>query len=129
MKKNLLFFLLILFSVGMYAEEEYLYLPFRSFDVSVSSYLTEGDIQYSEENLSPESKLPWVPDGSNNGKNAKIVIKNCFSKEIYISSGYVKTGREDLYYKNARPKIIEIYLKEKKYLRYVSWKILQYLKK
>ncbi|MBQ1795812.1 MAG: hypothetical protein II110_09035 [Treponema sp.] len=112
--KKVLFLLFSFLNSFLFAETSYIYEPFNKGDVDVSSCLKDSGIEYSVENLSPLDDLPWVPDGGNNGKNSKITIRNCNTKEMYISIGYVKKGRGDLYYKNSRPKTVNIYFKDLK---------------
>ncbi|MCR5613821.1 NADase-type glycan-binding domain-containing protein [Treponema sp.] len=109
MKKMFLLFLLSLSSVCLYAEKGYSYLGFAGNEIKVSSYLVEGDIIYWQYNLDPAEKLPWVPTGSNNGKDEYIQLKCNDTNEIYISIGYVDSENKSLYYKNSRPKKINVH--------------------
>lgn len=95
----------------VFANDNNYFLNFNTEDFQVSDYLVEGKIEYSAKCLSSNDELPWVPKNSN---DASIVIKNCDTKDIVISSGYVSKNKKDLYEKNARPKTIRIeYLKSK----------------
>ncbi len=91
--------------INIYSHEYKHFLDFVSSDFSVSSYLKEGAVEYSAKCLSANDELPWVPEKA---ENASIIIHNCDTKNIVISSGYVKVGRSDLYEKNSRPKTIVI---------------------
>lgn len=109
MKKTVMSITLILLALNIYAEKIYSYLPFKKRNqIAVSSYLTEGDVNYYGSKLSPNDRLPWIPDYHQNGKNEYIEIKDCEVSEIYISIGYVDKKRPDLYYKNSRPKKIRV---------------------
>ena len=107
--KKFVFLTILCLNTFLFAEKTYLYLPFSERNIEVSSYLKESDTEYCASNLSPVKDLPWVTAGGNNGENSKITIKNCNTNELYISIGFVKEGRNDLYYKNSRPKIVNVY--------------------
>lgn len=105
MKKVLGFIFIQILMISVYSHDYKYFLDFLPSDFTVSSYLKEGSVEYSEKCLSSSDELPWVPKDS---KNASVVIRNCDTKDIVISSGYVKAGREDLYQKNSRPKTVVI---------------------
>lgn len=106
---GLLFFIISNFTFAM---ENNFFLEFNESDFEVNSFLIEGKTEYSKKNLSSNDELPWVPK---NSENAYIIINNCDTKDIVISSGYVSKDRPDLFAKNARPKILFIeYLNSKK---------------
>lgn len=125
MKKSIIFFLFIFISSFLFAEEIKTYIPFRgqyynSTKITASSYLKENETSYDVSNLSPDKKLPWVPDFHDNGRNAFLIIKDCEVNEFYISSGYVDINRPDLYYKNSRPQKIKVFFeKTKKVTEYI----------
>lgn len=105
MKKVLFLVISQLLMFSVHSHEYKHFLDFVSSDFTVSSYLKEGSVEYSAKCLSSNDELPWVPESA---ENASIVIRNCDTKDIVISSGYVKAGRTDLYEKNSRPKKIVI---------------------
>lgn len=106
MKKKFLILVIIqILSVNIWAKENKYFLDFNTSDFEVSSYLKEGSVEYSAKCLSAGDELPWVPEKPD---NASIVINNCDTKDIVISSGYVKSDRPDLYEKNSRPKTVVI---------------------
>lgn len=112
LKKNIIIMIFLISGFYAFSYENKYYLDFNTSDFEPSSFLTEGSTKYSAECLSSNDELPWVPKDS---KNASIIIKNCDTKDIIISSGYVKKDKPDLYEKNARPKTILIeYLQSKK---------------
>ncbi len=88
------------------------YDDFEMDEISVSSYLKEKNTSYGKECLSAYDELPWVPEGSDNGKNQTIILDDVAIDTIYISIGYVSKERPDLYYKNSRPKSVQVYYSE-----------------
>ena len=111
-KKVFTIFAFFLISTFIFAAENNFFLDFNESDFEVSSFLIEGKTEYSQNKLSSNDELPWVPKTAN---NAFVIIKNCDTKDIIISSGYVSKERPDLFEKNARPKILLIeYLNSKK---------------
>ena len=111
-KKYFSIFVFLLISNLIFAVDNNFFLDFNESDFEVSSFLTEGKTEYSQNKLSSNDELPWVPKTVN---NAYVIIKNCDTKDIIISSGYVSKERPDLFEKNARPKVLVIeYLNSKK---------------
>ena len=109
MKKVFLLFLICINSLCLYAEKTYSYFGFAWNEIKVSSSLVEDGVTYGASKLDPSEKLPWVPSGANNGKDAYIQLKCYDTNEIYISIGYVDPEKKSLYYKNSRPKKINVH--------------------
>ena len=111
-KRYFIGFIVLIISNFVFGMENKFFLEFNESDFEVSSFLIEGKTEYSKKNLSSNDEEPWVPKTPD---NAYVIINNCDSKDIVISSGYVSKERPDLYEKNARPKNILIeYLNSQK---------------
>lgn len=75
---------------------------------SASSFLTEGDIEYSPDNLDRHwTRKPWVEGVPGQGIGEEIHIDRWFGR-LWISIGFVSYDRPELYELNSRPKTIRV---------------------
>lgn len=75
---------------------------------SASSFLTEGDIEYSPDNLDWHwTRKPWVEGVPGQGIGEEIHIDRWFGR-LWISIGFVSYDRPELYELNSRPKTIRV---------------------
>lgn len=100
-KKSFIVLAFFLISTFIFAAENNFFLDFNESDFEVSSFLIEGKTEYAKNKLSSNDELPWVPKTAN---DAYVIIKNCDTKDIIISSGYVSKEKPDLFEKKLVPK-------------------------
>jgi hypothetical protein len=75
---------------------------------SASSFLTEGDTEYSPDNLDWHwTRKPWVEGVPGQGIGEEIYIDRWFGR-LWISIGFVSYDRPELYELNSRPKTIRV---------------------
>jgi hypothetical protein len=78
---------------------------------TASSFLTEGDVTYSPDNLNDFSRLrkPWANGGGKYAINETIMIEFAEAVSVFfISNGFVDYNHPELYLKNSRVKKISV---------------------
>ena len=71
--------------------------------IEASSFLTEDNTEYKEENLkSIKLKHPWVEGVKGNGEGEYIQLNKKNATGMYLLNGYISLDRSDLYEKNNR---------------------------
>lgn len=77
--------------------------------IRVSSFLKEGNNEYSGANLSKTSLwAPWVENSKAYGIGEEIEISPLYSMRIWLSNGFVSYEKPYLYKANGRVKCIEV---------------------
>lgn len=78
-------------------------------NIETDSFLSEGNIQYSPNNLSSFTlETPWVEGVLDYGIGQKIKLPKGNVRNIYINNGYVSFDKPHLYTDNSRIKKIRI---------------------
>jgi hypothetical protein len=77
-------------------------------EITATSFLTEGRIRYTTEDLNENIGMCWAEGVSGQGINETLFLKMIFTKSIHISTGFVSYFKPHLFKENSRPKTIEL---------------------